>query len=307
MADHIPLHIGTQIVGRHRSNELVGSSHEGRLADNDFLDKLTPDALSVGILLKQEMRVGLLEFAERHFVVVGLRIAKLGTALGDKRQRGLKAEDSIALGFGLLVRESEKTEHAGNMFLVGFPDLDRCLVVVQVVILLSERQSTLTDIENVHSHIFLISTKAIAIRHSIAEDPVFELHTAQVVLRTGCFYFVEEWLHRCDALLIAASRVHGQLVEVGQLALRRTLGKLLLVEFVKDGVDALVVVLLQLVKAAEARIGSRQRIVLLPSARCKLIEILGRLSRLVKVFHFQSRLVLGETCHGGSRHQNHGK
>ena len=133
---------------------------------------------------------------------------------------------------------------------------------------------------------------------AVAEDAILALHFLQVGDGAGRLHPVEDGLDGSHALTIAAHGVHGELVEVAELLLHRTLRVVLLEQLGEDAVDALVVVLLQLVEATEARIGCGQGVGLLPSTRRKLVEILGGIGAPVEVRLDDTCLALG---HAGQR------
>ena len=193
------------------------------------------------------------------------------------------------------------------MLLVSLTDFHRCLVVVQIIVFLTERQSTLRDVHDVHRHVLLVGSETRTIRHSIAVHGVFQLDFLQVGLRFGGFHLVEQRFHGCDALAVAAVGIHREFVEIREFALGCSCGERFFLQFVENRVDALVVVLLQLVETAETRVGSGQRIVFLPSSCCKHVEVLCGLHGLVKIFHLEARFL----CHSCHRqccehsHRNH--
>ena len=303
--DDVPLHVGTQVVGGHGGEQFVHALHELRLTHNHLLQVLALHALGISHLLERNVRAEGFQLLQRHLVVVGLRVAQLGAALRNQRHRCLEAEHGVALGLGLCLREAEELEHAGDVLLVGLANLHRGLIVIQIVVFLSEGETALRDVQDVHLHILLVGTEARAEGHAVAHRGILQLQLLQVLLRAGSLHLVEQRLHRCDALIVAAHRVHGQLVEVGELAFRGAVGKLFLLQVAQDGVDALVVVFLQLVEAAEARVGGGQRIQLLPTTGCKHVEVLGGLHVLVKILHAEARLVLSHACYGQRQHQSH--
>ena len=96
------------------------------------------------------------------------------------------------------------------------------LVVVQVIVFLSERQSTLDEIEDVHGDILLVGTE-IARKHAIAHPGIFLLQRLQVGFVCAAFYLVEQRLYGSYALLVAAVDIDRQLVEVGQFLLDTSL------------------------------------------------------------------------------------
>ena len=95
-----------------------------------------------------------------------------------------------------------------------------------------------------------------------------------------------------DSSLVAAVNIHREFVEIRQFLLNGSSLVSLLLEFRKNGVDALVVVLSQLVKTAITAVSGRKRIVLLPSTCSKLIETVCWLHCLVEIAHDKTRFIL---------------
>ena len=157
----------------------------------------------------------------------------------------------------------------------------RSLVVVKIIVFLAQCQSALHKVQDVHRGILLVRAEVITVGNTKAYDGIFELKLSQGLDILGSLYLVHYRLHGSHTLGVASCGVHGELVEVAELLLHAALSEFLLCEACYDAVDALVVVFLQLVKAAEARVCGRQRVKLLPSATCKLVKVLRRTYRLV--------------------------
>ena len=141
---------------------------------------------------------------ERHLVVVGLRVAQLGAASRNECQRGLGAEDGVATSLSLLLSEAVDLEHPGNVFAVGIAYLHHCLVVVEVVILLSEGEPALREVVDIHRNVLLVGTEGIVVEHAVAEHGVLLLQCQQVGFGLGGLNLVEQRLHRGYAFTLAA-------------------------------------------------------------------------------------------------------
>ena len=141
--DDIPLHEGTKLVGSLQSHEAVERCEEGGLSDIHLLDVVELHALSLSHLAERNVGIVILKLLQAHLVVVGLGITELGIALGSNGQLSLSTEDISGLGTGLCVGETVELEHAHEVLLVSITDVARCLVVVEIVVLLSQCQSTL--------------------------------------------------------------------------------------------------------------------------------------------------------------------
>ena len=280
--------------------EVIAIGKELGLPDDKILNVLALHTLGVGKLLEHQIGVVLLEFLERHLVIVGLRIAELHIALREQRQHGLNLEDAVGLGGCLSLSESIETEHAGNVLLEGCTDGHSGRVVVHIPVLLAERQTALTHVHNVVDHILLVGSEARGILHAVAEGCILELQLMECIERGSRLNLIEQWLDGGDTLLVAAVDVKGQLIVIRQLLLYGALLVGLLLQFGEDGVNLLVHIVLQHVEAAIARFSCGQRMTLLPASCGKLIEIISRAYATVEVLQIDSRLALclrtGDRC-----------
>ena len=174
------------------------------------------------------------------------------------------------------------------MLLVGFADFGRCLVVVQVVLLLSQRNAALCHVQNVLRGILLVGCYACAEESGSTILCQLQLNVEELLHGLGLLHSLNHLHDGCRTLLGAAHGVHSQLVEVRELLLHRSLGVGVGLQLFQDAVNTLVVVLCQTVETAKARIGSRQRVFLHPSTTGILIEIGTRLSCRVHVGQVKS-------------------
>ena len=130
--------------------------------------------------LERNIGIVSLELFQCHLVVVSLRVAQLSLALGNESQRCLEAEHSITLGNSLGFCKSKKTEHAHDVLFVSLTYSNGSLVVVQVIVFLSERQSTLRNVQDIHRDVLLIGSEITTERHTIAKDGIFLLQRQQI-------------------------------------------------------------------------------------------------------------------------------
>ena len=266
---------------------------------------LALDALAIGQGLERYVGIVFTELLESHLVVVGLWVTKLGAALGNKGKTGFVQEDGLCILDSIGCRETIELEHLGKICLVSLTDGHSGGIVVEVIILGAKGETALREIVNVLSDILLVGTETSTIAYSESHPGILDLQLLQVGLGLGSSYLVEQRLYGSYALLVAAVDIDRQLVKVGQFLLDTSLLVALFLELAQDAVDTLVVVFLQLVEASIAAVGCWQRIVLLPSACGKLIEIVGRLCRLVKIAHDKSRLVLCVCTHRHGCYHHH--
>ena len=104
--------------------------------------------------------------------------------------------------------------------------------------------------------IILLAIMAIgAVGAADAEIGIFLLQLLQGMFCLACLNLLDVGHDRFHSLLVAPDGVHGELVHVTEFLLHRTYGIVVFQQLVEDAVDALVVVLLQTVETAEARVG----------------------------------------------------
>ena len=94
------------------------------------------------------LRNELLQLIHAHLVIVRLRVAKLYVAVGRFCQAGL--ETQYGLCFVGCVLKSEETEQLLYVCYVRVANLLRLLVFIEVIFLLSEGETGLIFVEDIH-------------------------------------------------------------------------------------------------------------------------------------------------------------
>lgn len=138
------------------------------------------------------------------------------------------------------------------MLLISIANRLRSGIVVKIILLQSESKTALRNLQDIHLRILLISTKAVAQRYSIACYRMVELHLTQVCKCLGSLHLVENGHHRTHAFLISAHRIHSLLIKLAEFIFSSSCLIVFLQQIRKNGVDTFVIILLQLVEAAEA-------------------------------------------------------
>ena len=180
-------------------------------------------------------------------------------------------------------------------------------VGIHVIILLSKRQTTLTNGEDIVLGVLFVGSDIEAEQaiHTLC------LHAGPNLIKplsghlgTGTVAVTgQESRHVVETMLLQGGRVHGRVVEVGYLLLDATLLVLQSSHAVDERAKLLVVVLLQDVETAEAAVLIRQRVALLPSTSGIHVEISAWLIGAVKVGQVDARLFTCTTI-GLARCQN---
>ena len=159
-ANQIPLHHSLHRFCVFGTDNLIESHHETGLSHYNLFEIVALHALRVQRLLQIDVRIVGLKFLQRHLIVVSLWIAQLGHTLRYERQHSLMQEHGLHFLLGHSLREAVETEHLNKVFLESLSNLNGRFVVINVIIFLAKRQSTLSDIKNIHRHILLISTES---------------------------------------------------------------------------------------------------------------------------------------------------
>ena len=290
--DDVPLHQSLQCACTFCSSHLVITGEESRLTYDHLLEIFALDSLGVGKCLERNVRIILLEFCQGHLVVVCLRITKFGAALRESSERCFVKEYGRSLLCSIFGRETVELEHLFEVSLISLTDGYGCSIVVEVIILCTESKTALHQVVDVHGYVLLIGSETCAIAQAKTHPSILNLEFLKFVLGLGSFNLIHQRLYRSDSSLVAAVNIHREFVEIRQFLLDGSSLVSLLLEFRKNGIDALVVVLSKLVKTAITAVSGRKRIVLLPSACSKLIETVCWLYCLVEIAHDKTRFIL---------------
>ena len=174
------------------------------------------------------------------------------------------------------------------MLLVSLTDLHRSLIILQIILFLSQSQSALSESQNVLSSIHLIGPDVGSKKLRVAVRHHLKLDGEELLLGLRSLQALDNRHQRRQAILFPAGRVHCQLIEVAQFLLYSTFLIRILLQFLQDAIDTLVVVFGQTVKATIARISSRQRIGFHPSTTGILVKIITRTNALVEIRYIQT-------------------
>ncbi len=180
------------------------------------------------------LRNQLLQVGDTHLIIIGLRVAQLNIVERCACQAGLEAKHggSTVGGIGI----TEEAEDVGNMLLILLADVGRCLVGIEVVLLLAERKAALILVEDIHCRIHGVGIDIHApntILERLAEQ------RAQLGTIGNSFDFIDGFAQRLDALQVASGGVHRLIVEVTDFLLDSSFGVLLGCDVLNQAVDLL--------------------------------------------------------------------
>ena len=248
----IPLHVGLFLGRCHCGEHLIGTLHEVGLSEHEFSEVVRLHAFCLEQFGEFDMRIRPFKLVDGHFVVVGLHIAQFGTRFRHLGQPGLHVENGVHFLLSHLLLEAEEAEHTHDMFLISLAYGGGSLIVVEIIFFLSEHETALIDIEDVHLGVLLVGAEIGAVGHAVAEGRILELYAAQGIGRLGLLNLVDERHGGRHALAVASCGVHGEFVEVAEFLLHASACGGFSREFGQDFVDAFVVVTGQAVETAEA-------------------------------------------------------
>ena len=163
------------------------------------------------------LRNELLQLVHAHLIIVRLRVAKLYVAVGGFCQAGLQTQHRLRFVGGVL--ESEEAEQFLYVRYICIANLLRLLVFIEVIFLLSERETGLIFVEDIHRAVHRVGIdvhRPELIIHRCAE------RLAQLRTRADSFDFIEDFLNRCDTFCIAARGIHREVIHVAYLLRYRT-------------------------------------------------------------------------------------
>jgi len=167
------------------------------------------------------------------------------------------------------------------------------LVILQVIVSLTQTQTTLAHVYDVHGAVFVIGT------HVETKEGIHAQRTqtgcqVNIGLLVGHLLNVFEYgFKRGCAFLIEPNAIHTQRVKVSDFLINRSSLVRCLADGFNQTVDLFNVLLGQFVERSIAGIFGTERIGLLPSAGCKLIKINTGYRCRIQVSHIQTGLISG--------------
>ena len=185
-------------------------------------------------------------------MIVGLWITKFCTRLAHLSQLRLDFHDVLHLLRGHALAETKQLEHLNYVLLKCLTNISCCLVIVEVILFQAQREATLINVQDILSGILIICSKACKEELLLAVGSKFKLDIKQLFVGLSCLQTLNQRHDRSHALVVTTRRVHGQLIEVAKLLLNRAFLVGVTLEFGKNTIDTLVIILLQLVEAAIA-------------------------------------------------------
>ena len=137
---------------------------------------------------------------------------------------------------------------------VSIADAGSNRVGVQIILLLSQGNTTLTHIQDIVLTVFLVGTESETHELLVAILQQSLLNSKEVIFRCSLLQLLEVRQYRSNTLAVTTLLVHGELVEIAQFLLHGAFLVLLLSagQVFQNRIDPFVVILLQLVEAAEA-------------------------------------------------------
>ena len=148
------------------------------------------------------------QFVVCHLVVVGSRVAHLHSAVRCFGDSCLDVEDISHFLQSFFLGESAKGEHLDNVLLVGFTNGCSCLVCVEVIVLLPQRQSSLSYLHDVLLAIHHIGSDVYPeISVNAVEREVYHF-LCQLVARLDGSDSFQRGAYGLDAFVVAANGIH---------------------------------------------------------------------------------------------------
>ena len=250
--DKAPLHHITILSRLDTSHQCVGAFEEGRLSNHHLLQILGLNALSIHHLHQRQVGILRLKLLKGHLVVVGLRVTEFSTRLRHLGQSRLHLHDVLHLLRGHAFTKAKQLEHLYYVLLKGFTDIGCSLIVIEVILLLSQRQATLIDVQDILRGVLIVGTETTEEELLFSVWSQLQLDVQQLLVGLGSLQFLDQGHQGSHTLVVTTCGVHSQLVEIAEFLLNRTLLVGIALQFLQNTVDALVVVLLQTIKTTIA-------------------------------------------------------
>ena len=211
-----------------------------------------------------------------------LRIALLNFGQGVLGKSGLDRHDRLCVGIGLRLRLADKREHFAHVCDVRGPERDALVVGVRIVIAVRQSEAALIELSDVGGTVLGVGTRAESEERIDAVDLQRGNHRCHALRIDDAADLGEQRVERGRSGLLDRRGVHAARVVVADLLFVGSRGGVALRSRLKNLVRHLTIFIDQNVRRTELRIRRRNRMILDPSAVCKLIEIVARLARSIE-------------------------
>ena len=231
--------------------------------------------------------VTLLEILAGHRVVTRLGISQLDVRPELVGQRHLDIQHAVDSLSDLLLGHAVQAEAGCQVGAIILADL--LVLGQQVVVAVRHHQSRLREIERIDLAVHHVGThtapeEGIGYRCMHAGNHRSKFRT--VADRQDLLYRLGDWSR---TLVVKPHRIHTEFVDVGNLLLDASGSRFAVVHRLEQLVDTFFVILGQNIECPVTRIFGFQRILLLPAARSKLVEILVQRHRAVEIRRIDCR------------------
>ena len=214
--DDSPLQHVTIDCRFHAVHQLIDACQEVGLSDNEFLIIFAVDVLCAHQLLQSKVRITCLELFQRHLIVVGLRVTQFCARLADLSKFRLYLHHVLHLFRCYRLTKAKQLEHLGYVRLKRLTNLSRSLIVIQIIFLLSERQATLIDVQDILCRYLVISSETGIVESLLTIRHKFQQDSLQLLVTLGCFQSFDQRHHRSHTLTVTTIHIHRQFVEIAQ-------------------------------------------------------------------------------------------
>ena len=157
--DNTPLHHITILCWFDAANQQVSALQERGLTYYHLLQILTLNTLGVHHFLQREVGILRLELLQGHLIVVGLWVTQFCTRLRNLGQSSFHFHDILHLLGGHTLAEAKQLEHLDNVLLKGLSDIRCCLICIEIILFLTQRQTTLIDVQDILRGVLVVSSK----------------------------------------------------------------------------------------------------------------------------------------------------
>ncbi len=232
----------------------------------------------------------LLQFLVRHLMIVGFGITLLHGRIRRNGNTGFNAHHGFHLTFGFFRSRAAQGEHLLHICLERFTDMHRGRIIVQIILFLTEAQTALPDLKEVHATVLDVG---INVEAEVTGKPLAtefsHLGYDFLAVLDGC-NSLQVSLDRGITLLVLLHAVHGNVIQITDFLLQGTGFVLSFGHGFYQVAQLFVIVLNQDLKVPVSRVLAREWMSLDPTAAGILIEIISRLRLLVQITQFDSRL-----------------
>ena len=216
-------------------------------------------------------------------MIIGMRIPHFYFFIGSFGQSGFYSHNVGSSLPGFFFFPTGQLEHLHDVFLILGTDLFTVLIFLQIIIPITQPQTSLIGLHQIHAAVHIVRTDINTKIRSKTLTGHFSHQSHHFLRSFYSLYFFQYRLDRSTSVSIELDGIHSHIIQITDFPGNTSRFGLLSCQFFDQPLHLLPVILSQQIERAEPSILIGQRVCLHPSTTGELIEILIRSYRSIQI------------------------